>query len=91
MGSRATGMQLRLGCARLRALVGTDGKRYRRDSVRGDNGLLVMFICNHCPYVKAVLDKLGARRRRASPAMASAAWRSAATTRPTIRRTRSTT
>ena len=39
-------------------LVGTDGKRYRRDSVRGDNGLLVMFICNHCPYVKAVLDKL---------------------------------
>jgi peroxiredoxin len=39
-------------------LVGTDGKRYRRDSVRGDKGLLVMFICNHCPYVKAVLDKL---------------------------------
>ena len=39
-------------------LVGTDGKRYHRDSVRGDNGLLVMFICNHCPYVKAVLDKL---------------------------------
>ena len=39
-------------------LVGTDGKRYRRDSVRGDNGLLVMFICNHCPYVKAVLDKM---------------------------------
>ena len=39
-------------------LVGTDGKRYRRDSARGDNGLLVMFICNHCPYVKAVLDKM---------------------------------
>ncbi|HEY7904094.1 MAG: thioredoxin family protein [Burkholderiales bacterium] len=39
-------------------LVGTDGRRYRRDAVRGDSGLLVMFICNHCPYVKAVLDKL---------------------------------
>ena len=39
-------------------LVGTDGRRHRRDSVRGEKGLLVMFICNHCPYVKAVLDKL---------------------------------
>jgi peroxiredoxin len=39
-------------------LLGTDGRRYRRDSLAGTNGLLVMFICNHCPYVKAVLDKL---------------------------------
>src|SRR5260370_22712666 len=39
-------------------LVGTDNKRYTLDTVRGKNGLLVMFICNHCPYVKAVLDKL---------------------------------
>ena len=39
-------------------LVGTDNKRYALDTVRGKNGLLVMFICNHCPYVKAVLDKL---------------------------------
>ncbi len=39
-------------------LPGTDGIRYTRDQVRGPNGLLVMFICNHCPYVKAVLDKL---------------------------------
>jgi peroxiredoxin len=39
-------------------LIGTDGKRYALDTVRGENGLLVMFICNHCPYVKAVLDKL---------------------------------
>jgi hypothetical protein len=37
-------------------LIGTDGNQYRRDSVRGDKGLLIMFICNHCPYVKAVLD-----------------------------------
>jgi peroxiredoxin len=39
-------------------LPGTDGRRHTRDSVRGPNGLLVMFICNHCPYVKAVLDKI---------------------------------
>jgi peroxiredoxin len=39
-------------------LPGTDGRRYTRDAVRGPNGLLVMFICNHCPYVKAVLDKI---------------------------------
>jgi len=39
-------------------LVATDARRYRRDALRGPNGLLVMFICNHCPYVKAVLDKI---------------------------------
>jgi len=39
-------------------LIGTDGRRYRRDAVRGPKGLLVMFICNHCPFVKAVLDKI---------------------------------
>jgi len=39
-------------------LAATDGRRYRRDAVAGPNGLLVMFICNHCPYVKAALDKI---------------------------------
>jgi peroxiredoxin len=39
-------------------LLGTDGRRYTLDDVRGPNGLLVMFICNHCPYVKAVLDRI---------------------------------
>jgi peroxiredoxin len=39
-------------------LIATDRRRYTLDTVRGKNGLLVMFICNHCPYVKAVLDKL---------------------------------
>ena len=39
-------------------LIGTDGKRHRRDDLRGRNGLLVMFICNHCPYVKAVIDRI---------------------------------
>jgi len=39
-------------------LLGVDGRRYRVADVRGPNGLLVMFICNHCPYVKAVLDRI---------------------------------
>lgn len=39
-------------------LTGVDGKLYTPREVAGENGLLVMFICNHCPYVKAVLDRL---------------------------------
>lgn len=39
-------------------LPGVDGQRYSLAEARGPNGLLVMFICNHCPYVKAVRDRL---------------------------------
>jgi peroxiredoxin len=39
-------------------LPGVDGKRYTLDAVRGKNGLLVMFICNHCPYVKAIRERI---------------------------------
>lgn len=39
-------------------LPGVDGERYNLASVRGENGLLVMFICNHCPYVKAIRDRI---------------------------------
>lgn len=39
-------------------LPGVDGKRYNLASVKGENGLLVMFICNHCPYVKAVRERI---------------------------------
>ena len=39
-------------------LPGTDGSRYRLADLRGPKGLLVMFICDHCPYVKAVLDRI---------------------------------
>jgi peroxiredoxin len=39
-------------------LPGVDGKRYNLAAARGKNGLLVMFICNHCPYVKAVIDRI---------------------------------
>jgi peroxiredoxin len=39
-------------------LPGVDGKRYSLAAAKGENGLLVMFICNHCPYVKAVRDRI---------------------------------
>jgi len=39
-------------------LKGTDGKVYTLNEVKGPKGLLVMFICNHCPYVKAVIDRV---------------------------------
>jgi peroxiredoxin len=39
-------------------LPGIDGRRHTLASVRGDNGTVIMFICNHCPYVKAVADKI---------------------------------
>lgn len=40
------------------SLKGTDGKTYTLADVQGPKGTLVMFICNHCPYVKAILDRL---------------------------------
>jgi len=39
-------------------LPGVDGKCHSLASARGAKGLLVMFICNHCPYVKAVIDRI---------------------------------
>jgi len=39
-------------------LDGIDGQFYTLDRIRGPNGTLVMFICNHCPYVKSVIGRL---------------------------------
>ncbi len=39
-------------------LPGVDGKRHSLASAAGPRGLLVMFICNHCPYVKAVIHRI---------------------------------
>ena len=39
-------------------LVNVDGNLVSLDLIMGKNGLLVMFICNHCPYVKAILPRL---------------------------------
>lgn len=40
------------------ALPTPDGAVHSRGSLMGENGLLVAFICNHCPYVIAVIDRL---------------------------------
>jgi len=40
------------------ALPAVDGKRYGRDDFARADVLVVMFICNHCPYVQAVEDRL---------------------------------
>ena len=40
------------------SLPGIDGKTYSLADVCGPKGALVMFICNHCPYVKAVASRL---------------------------------
>ena len=39
-------------------LLSTEKKKISLDMVKGDNGTLVMFICNHCPYVKAVIKDI---------------------------------
>ncbi len=39
-------------------LLGTDEKEWSLADCAGDNGTLVMFICNHCPYVKAVIKDI---------------------------------
>jgi peroxiredoxin len=40
------------------ALSGVDGKTYSLSNVRGSKGTLVVFICNHCPYVKASISRI---------------------------------
>ncbi len=39
-------------------LPATDGRTYRFAEIAGPKGTLLMFICNHCPYVLAVLDRI---------------------------------
>jgi len=39
-------------------LPGTDGLHHTLASCRGAKGLLVIFMCNHCPFVKAVIDRI---------------------------------
>lgn len=39
-------------------LPGTDGRMWSLEQCRGPRGTVVMFICNHCPYVKAVQSLL---------------------------------
>ena len=39
-------------------LIGIDNKYYSFQDIKGPNGTLVMFICNHCPYVKSVIHRI---------------------------------
>lgn len=39
-------------------LPGTDGRDWSLDQIAGPKGTLLMFICNHCPYVQAVMDRM---------------------------------
>ena len=39
-------------------LKSTDNKIISLDDIKGENGTLIMFICNHCPYVKAITKEL---------------------------------
>jgi peroxiredoxin len=45
------------------ALKGIDGKTYSLADVRGSKGTVVAFICNHCPYVKASIDRIVAEAK----------------------------
>jgi len=45
------------------ALQGVDGKIYSLADVRGPKGTLVVFICNHCPYVKAAITRIVAESK----------------------------
>ena len=39
-------------------LLSADGSYWSPSKALGERGLVIMFICNHCPYVKAILDRL---------------------------------
>ena len=39
-------------------LKGIDEKNYKLNDCTGINGTIIMFICNHCPYVKAIIKDL---------------------------------
>ena len=39
-------------------LKNTDGKFYQLGELVGSKATLIMFICNHCPYVKSILEQL---------------------------------
>jgi peroxiredoxin len=45
------------------ALKGTDSKTYSLADIRGPKGTLVVFICNHCPYVKAAIGRIVAEAK----------------------------
>ena len=45
-------------------LIGIDEKNYKNSDFSENNGLLVMFICNHCPYVRSIEKKIAIETAR---------------------------
>ena len=39
-------------------LLSTENKKITLNNIKGENGTLIMFICNHCPYVVSTLDEI---------------------------------
>tara|TARA_B100000029_G_C17195758_1_gene822444 strand:+ start:59 stop:613 length:555 start_codon:yes stop_codon:yes gene_type:complete len=39
-------------------LLSTENKKISLQNITGENGTLIMFICNHCPYVKAIIKNI---------------------------------
>jgi peroxiredoxin len=60
----ATSAELTLGAAAADfRLPATDRRTYALKDVAGEKGTVIVFICNHCPYVKAVIDRMVADAR----------------------------
>ncbi|MEL6169035.1 MAG: thioredoxin family protein [Pseudomonadota bacterium] len=49
------------------SLPATDGRMVSLSEAKGENGILVAFICNHCPYVVAVIDRIARDARDLAP------------------------
>ncbi len=62
MAATVTSVKLDIPAVDFR-LPATDGRTYSFDDVAGKNGTVIVFICNHCPYVIAVIDRLVADAR----------------------------
>jgi peroxiredoxin len=45
-------------------LPATDGRTYTLEDVRGPKGVVLAFICNHCPYVKSIVGRLAETARK---------------------------
>jgi peroxiredoxin len=56
MAATAVSTELGMAAPTFR-LPATDGKIYALDDIAGHQGTVIVFICNHCPYVKAVIDR----------------------------------
>lgn len=40
------------------SLMGIDGKTWSLADIKGEKATLIMFICNHCPYVRSIIDRI---------------------------------